>query len=54
MSTVKTTKWLFRKIMPAYYDPLFHVTHMPTSSRFREVFHQSLPSLQGHLSKELT
>ena len=32
---------------------LFHVTPVPTSSRFRYVFHKSLPGLQGHLSKEI-
>lgn len=31
---------------------LFHVTPVPMSSRFRYVFHESLPSLQSHLSKE--
>ena len=39
---------------PYYYDLLFHVTPVPTSSRFKEVFHESLPGLHGHLSKELT
>ncbi len=33
---------------------LFHVTLVPTSSRFRQVFHDSLLGLHGHLSKELT
>lgn len=52
VSTAKTTKWFYCKTVPPTVTLLFYVTPVPMSSGFRYVCRESLPALQGHLSKE--
>jgi hypothetical protein len=51
VSTTKTTKWLYCKTGP-HCDPFISFYPPAYKFRFQVRLHESLPALQGHLSKE--